>query len=230
MSCSQVTSRQLDEQDNAETCGQAGSSDSGAPERAAGATEFAESEAPSGWSAGRSDLRLSGQLAASGQRATSRRLGASQGGWRRSPGGPRATAPRGAAPERARLREDDEQGSAAAGRGPGAAEGASDLAGTARPRRDFTKRRLGCWRELAPAAPGRRGKRGQQRGRAAGSAAGSGPAQGGRGPGRGRRRGEWRPAAGWKGGKRGGGWCGSQPAAWRKKKQCGSGTKLECEP
>jgi hypothetical protein len=75
-----------------------------------GATERAESEAPSGWrpggwSADRSDLRPNGQLAAFGQRATSRRLEATQGGEggrRRSPGGPRAPAPRGAALVRAR--------------------------------------------------------------------------------------------------------------------------------
>jgi hypothetical protein len=60
-----------------------------------GATERAESEAlsgwrPGGWSAGRSDLRPSGQLAAFGQRATSRRLEASQGGegGRHRRGGP----------------------------------------------------------------------------------------------------------------------------------------------
>jgi hypothetical protein len=169
MSCTQVTVRQLDEQTRCQDVrpsrkqrqaaavrprGSSPRRDQAASRTAErrtgrlerGATERAESEAPSGWSVGRSDRRPSGQLAAFGQRATSRRLEASQGcegGRRQSPGGPRAPAPQGAAPVRARLRVDDEQGSAAAGRGPGAGgpsgawgsgtNGQSDTTGAAAP-------------------------------------------------------------------------------------------------
>jgi hypothetical protein len=175
-----------------------------------GATERAESEAPSG-----------------------RRPGGDAGwrGWPASePGRTSCTSAPGSRASAVtptdgeRLREDDEQGSAAAGRGPaveGAADGAGDLAGTARPWRAFSKRRRAAG-VLARARSGSSWTQGQARPaeRAQGGICSRDGASTGRA--RAAAKGPGSPergvtTGGWKGGKRGGGWCGSQPAAWRER-------------
>jgi hypothetical protein len=134
---------------------------------------------------------------------------------------------------RARLRVDDEQGSAAAGRGPGAVEGAGDLAGTARPRRDFSKRRRAAG-VLARARSSGTWTQGQAR--PAERARGGICSRVGASTGRVRAR-----AGSPERGVTTGGWLEGREEGWRlvwesagglegEKKQCGSGTKLECEP
>jgi hypothetical protein len=195
------------------SAGSSGKQNSGAPERAAGARSDGAcrvrgSERLEAWRLERrqerpaaertaGSLRAAGDLQALGGDAGWRGWPASEPGRTSCTSTPGSRASAGTPTDGERLRVDDEQGSAAAGKGP-VVEGVADGPVTWRGRRGpgapspSDGGRLECWRELAPAAPGRRGKQGQQRGRTTGSAAGSGLAPGGRGPrpgGRGRRRG-----------------------------------------
>jgi hypothetical protein len=193
-----------------------------------------------------------------------------KGGRRRSPGGPQAPAPRGAEPGRARRqcapahrrwgrwrRRAGQrfccwEGTGSRGRGRWGRWPGKD--GTALAR--LLQATAGGWRELAPAAPGRRGKRGRPDEFLA-RAAGARPAEraryrdrhratvvrGGeagregarRDPGRvGASTGQLRAVARGRGRRRGEWWpaAGREGEGWRllggrEKKQCGSGTKLE---
>ena len=142
------------------SAGSSGKQNSGAPERAAGARSDGAcrvrgSERLEAWRLERrqerpaaertaGSLRAAGDLQALGGDAGWRGWPASEPGRTSCTSTPGSRASAGTPTDSERLRVDDEQGSAAAGRGPaveGAADGAGDLAGTARPWRAFSKRR-----------------------------------------------------------------------------------------